>query len=88
MVLAFFILFVSAFPYASSAPPPKYKALFCFGDSYSDTGNYNILAQGKIPYNQFEHLPYGITYFGHPTGRATDGRVPLDFIGRFFCCLE
>ncbi|KAF3328566.1 GDSL esterase/lipase [Carex littledalei] len=76
MVLALFLLFLSSFPFACSASSPKYNALFCFGNSYSDTGNFNILVQGTV----FDQLPYGITYFGHPNGRASDGRIPIDFI--------
>ncbi|KAF3328567.1 GDSL esterase/lipase [Carex littledalei] len=36
--------------------------------------------KGVLPYNNFEHSPYGMTYFGHPTGRGCDGRLVIDFI--------
>ncbi|XP_078175142.1 GDSL esterase/lipase At5g45910-like [Carex rostrata] len=82
IALALFLLLVSSFPFSSSVPSPKYNALFCFGNSYSDTGNFNILARGTVPFNIFEHLPYGITYFGHPNGRASDGRLSIDFMAQ------
>ncbi|XP_074567131.1 GDSL esterase/lipase At1g28600 isoform X2 [Curcuma longa] len=47
----------------------RYNALFNFGDSLSDTGN--VVLAG---------LPYGMTYFGHHTGRCSDGRLVIDFI--------
>ncbi|VAH78530.1 unnamed protein product [Triticum turgidum subsp. durum] len=68
---------------ASSSPAPAnrsscYKRLFSFGDSLTDTGNYIIHysnASGPVL-----ALPYGETFFGHPTGRWSDGRLIIDFI--------
>ncbi|XP_039063355.1 GDSL esterase/lipase At4g01130-like [Hibiscus syriacus] len=53
----------------------EFKALFNFGDSNSDTGGFwaGFPAQSG---------PFGITYFKKPTGRATDGRVILDFLAQ------
>jgi hypothetical protein len=48
--------------------------LFNFGDSNSDTGG--VAAAGGINIMP----PKGRTYFGHPTGRLSDGRVIIDFI--------
>jgi len=48
--------------------------LFNFGDSNSDTGG--VAAAGGIRIMP----PEGRTYFHHPTGRLSDGRVILDFI--------
>jgi hypothetical protein len=48
--------------------------LFNFGDSNSDTGG--VAAAGGINIMP----PEGRTYFGHPTGRLSDGRVIIDFI--------
>ncbi|TVU17436.1 hypothetical protein EJB05_33473 [Eragrostis curvula] len=48
--------------------------LFNFGDSNSDTGG--VAAAGGIRIMP----PEGRTYFGHPTGRLSDGRVIIDFI--------
>ncbi|KAG8084777.1 hypothetical protein GUJ93_ZPchr0010g9896 [Zizania palustris] len=48
--------------------------LFNFGDSNSDTGG--VAAAGGIRIMP----PEGRTYFQHPTGRLSDGRVIIDFI--------
>ena len=47
------------------------------GDSLADTGNELARTGGGLA----SVPPYGETFFGHPTGRATDGRLVLDFIG-------
>ncbi|KAJ3694259.1 hypothetical protein LUZ60_009739 [Juncus effusus] len=78
-----FLLFLSSFEHGKSADTASYNSIFSFGDSYSDTGNFDILLNGIIPYINFEHLPYGITYFNNtPTGRGCDGRLVLDFIAQ------
>lgn len=63
----------------SNAKPLPYEAIFNFGDSFSDTGNAGILYP-QYPGNK---KPYGSTYFKHPTGRMSDGRLMIDFIGTF-----
>jgi phospholipase/lecithinase/hemolysin len=56
-----------------------YDRVFSFGDSLTDTGNAAILpATAGGP---FSRAPYGETYFHHPSGRASDGRLIIDFIG-------
>ncbi|CAL4966011.1 unnamed protein product [Urochloa decumbens] len=54
---------------------PLFPAIFSFGDSYADTGNY-IIEVDPRPYN---FSPYGVT-FGRPTGRASDGLLPVDYV--------
>lgn len=51
-----------------------FPAIFNFGDSNSDTG---CMAAAFYP----EVLPYGETFFHEPVGRASDGRLIIDFIG-------
>ncbi|GJN38109.1 hypothetical protein PR202_gb27121 [Eleusine coracana subsp. coracana] len=59
----------------------KYSSIFSFGDSYTDTGNLAILYGGPAsPDCLISKPPYGMTFFGYPTGRASDGRLPIDFI--------
>lgn len=55
----------------------SFKAIFNFGDSNSDTGGFYAAFPS-------ERLPFGMTYFKKPAGRATDGRVILDFLGISF----
>jgi len=78
-----FILFSITFAFGflkivSNAYPLPYEAIFNFGDSTSDTGN---AAFGRTPMDK--RSPYGSTYFKHPAGRMSDGRLIIDFIGNF-----
>ncbi|AES71072.2 GDSL esterase/lipase At5g45910 [Medicago truncatula] len=66
--------------FISNANPLPYEAIFNFGDSTSDTGNA-----------AFDHLnvmekliPYGSTYFKHPSGRQSNGRLIIDFIAEAY----
>ncbi|CAN4097514.1 unnamed protein product [Withania somnifera] len=52
-----------------------FEAIFNFGDSNTDTGGF----YAAFPPQGF---PYGMTYFKRPTGRATDGRVIVDFLAQ------
>jgi hypothetical protein len=54
----------------------KFPAVFNFGDSNSDTGGF----WAAFPAQQG---PFGMTYFGRPAGRASDGRLVIDFIGTY-----
>lgn len=52
----------------------EFKAIFNFGDSNSDTGGFWAAFPAQSG-------PFGMTYFKRPVGRATDGRLMVDFLG-------
>jgi hypothetical protein len=57
----------------------RYDRVFSFGDSLTDTGNaLHLSPTGAGPASR---PPYGETFFRRPTGRASDGRLVVDFIG-------
>ncbi|KAI4976976.1 hypothetical protein ZWY2020_050583 [Hordeum vulgare] len=53
----------------------RFPAVFNFGDSNSDTGGFWAAFPAQPP-------PFGVTYFGRPAGRASDGRLVIDFIAQ------
>lgn len=57
----------------------QYAAIFNFGDSLVDAGN--LCVDGIPAYLATARLPYGMNFFGYPTGRCSDGRLIIDFIG-------
>ena len=70
---------VSSNPSYHNVSDSPYEAIFNFGDSLSDTGN--LLASGALGFPVIAKLPYGETFFKHATGRCSDGRLIVDFIG-------
>ena len=54
----------------------NFPAIFNFGDSNSDTGGLSASLITIPP-------PYGETYFHKPAGRASDGRLMIDFMGMY-----
>ncbi|GER45198.1 GDSL esterase/lipase [Striga asiatica] len=52
-----------------------FEAMFVFGDSNSDTGGFFAAFPSQPP-------PFGMTYFNKPTGRASDGRIFVDFLAQ------
>ncbi|OAY67917.1 GDSL esterase/lipase [Ananas comosus] len=60
----------------------RYDAIFSFGDSLSDAGN--LLTKGVPPELTTARRPYGMTFFGRPTGRCSDGRLIIDFLAEEF----
>lgn len=65
-----------------------YTSIFSFGDSLTDTGNLVYMERNDCA----NHDPYGETVFHRPTGRCSDGRLIIDFIGMYvflspFSCL-
>ncbi|MED6149810.1 hypothetical protein PIB30_066152, partial [Stylosanthes scabra] len=83
VVLLLLLLYVAAA--ASSDGPPRrcYNTIYSFGDSLADTGNlYYDPNIDSVPPKQILVLnpPYGETFFHHPTGRWSNGRVIIDFI--------
>ncbi|CAH1434034.1 unnamed protein product [Lactuca virosa] len=56
-----------------------YTTIFSFGDSLADTGNIKQIASISVDALRW---PYGETFFHQPTGRASNGRLLIDFLGK------
>ncbi|XP_061363353.1 GDSL esterase/lipase At4g01130-like [Gastrolobium bilobum] len=59
----------------SSNSACEFDAIFNFGDSNSDTGGFNAAFPAQVS-------PFGMTYFKKPVGRASDGRLIVDFLAQ------
>ena len=64
---------------AAALRTSSYSHFFAFGDSLTDTGNFIHYSTAPGP---VAHSPYGETFFHRPTGRWSDGRLIVDFIGK------
>ncbi|GAV72436.1 Lipase_GDSL domain-containing protein [Cephalotus follicularis] len=53
----------------------EFEAIFNFGDSNSDTGGFWAAFPAQSG-------PFGMTYFRRPSGRASDGRLIVDFLAQ------
>lgn len=76
-ILSLLLVSMRAEDIINSPQPCDFRAIFNFGDSNSDTG---CMAAAFYP----EVSPYGETFFHQPVGRASDGRLIIDFIGSLF----
>lgn len=79
--IIFSCLLISGHTHSSPPLPEKHVAFFIFGDSLFDAGNNNYI--NTTTGFQANFLPYGETFFKHPTGRFCDGRIIPDFIAEF-----
>lgn len=66
----------------SSSSSSNVPALFVIGDSSVDSGTNNFL--GTLA--RADRLPYGRDFDTHrPTGRFSNGKIPVDFLGISSC---
>ncbi|KAL3812830.1 hypothetical protein ACJIZ3_014098 [Penstemon smallii] len=83
-LLSKIILFASTTLLIISASADNcFNSIIGFGDSLTDTGNGFHLASADNPPPHYTLPPYGITFFDRPTGRVSNGRLIIDFIGYF-----
>jgi hypothetical protein len=89
MAVALVAVAVAVFP--SSAEPEAaaslrggpFDSIFAFGDSFTDTGNNPVVWGWYNVFDEVMRPPYGMTFFGgRPTGRSSNGRLIVDFIGK------
>ncbi|KAL8162235.1 hypothetical protein V2J09_013724 [Rumex salicifolius] len=76
----FLLLSLHQLPNTNGVGLRKLDAIYQFGDSISDTGNFIRMNITFI--SACSSLPYGKTYFGFPTGRCSDGLLMVDFIAK------
>ena len=78
--LAVLLVFASLLLNADLGSCGCFKRIFSFGDSITDTGNFAYISRNSPP-GPPSVPSYGETYFHRPTGRASDGRLIIDFYG-------
>ncbi|XP_010422034.1 PREDICTED: GDSL esterase/lipase At1g31550-like isoform X1 [Camelina sativa] len=80
--LSFSTLFIMITMVNTESQRQNFQSIISFGDSIADTGNLLGLSdRNNLSLNGFP--PYGETFFHHPTGRSSDGRLIIDFIAEF-----
>ncbi|KAK1357483.1 GDSL-like Lipase/Acylhydrolase superfamily protein [Heracleum sosnowskyi] len=77
------ILILSSSAHLSTAnseiTPRPFEKIYAFGDSYRYSDGPGS-ATGPSSFAYVSNLPYGQTFFHHPTNRYSDGRLVIDFV--------
>eukprot|EP00249_Psilotum_nudum_P034356 c53312_g1_i1 orf=170-1318(+) len=73
LILTWFLLVFFSLLILPAYAKCSFPAIFNFGDSNSDTGGLFAAFPPQLP-------PYGETFFHEPAGRASDGRLVIDFL--------
>ncbi|CAH2069261.1 unnamed protein product [Thlaspi arvense] len=73
IVFSFLLLIIVVFSSYKADSECDFKAIYNFGDSNSDTGGFWAAFPAQSG-------PWGMTYFKKPVGRASDGRLIIDFL--------
>ncbi|XP_073065516.1 GDSL esterase/lipase At1g28570-like isoform X2 [Primulina eburnea] len=76
LILLFSLPAISSYQSTSGC----FESIISFGDSLADTGNRLRLGGSNVSSLPCSRLPYGETFFHHPTGRYSNGRLVVDFI--------
>ncbi|KAF6165392.1 hypothetical protein GIB67_018836 [Kingdonia uniflora] len=79
LIIAFFAICHVSASAAPAPAPASFKKIYAFGDSFTDTGNTRS-ESGPNGFMHVSNLPYGMTFFRHPTNRYSDGRLVIDFV--------
>ncbi|KAJ0444704.1 putative sinapine esterase [Helianthus annuus] len=58
-----------------------FSSIISFGDSIADTGNTKYLASISDDVQFLCVPPYGQNFIGQSTGRCSNGRLIIDFLG-------
>lgn len=80
--LAFIVIIYLHSWRCSYAATVCHSAIYSFGDSLADTGNW--LASNPTAASTIDKPPYGETYFKRATGRFSDGRLVVDYIAQAY----
>ncbi|KAF8056197.1 hypothetical protein N665_1275s0008 [Sinapis alba] len=82
LVKSFFLYTLLVTSVNSETKCLSFQSIISFGDSITDTGNLiGLSTPNELPESAFP--PYGETFFHHPTGRFSDGRLIIDFLAEF-----
>ncbi|KAL5719863.1 acetylajmaline esterase [Ranunculus cassubicifolius] len=71
-----YLIFIVLVCIQNGASLARYTAIFSFGDSLTDTGNFGLVEKNYC----CVHPPYGENFIAGPTGRCSNGRLIIDFI--------
>ncbi|XP_031261536.1 GDSL esterase/lipase At5g08460-like [Pistacia vera] len=72
-----FLLIISLCLICAVVEAEEFPAMFVIGDSLVDCGNNNYLRS----FARSDFMPYGIDFYAGPTGRFSNGKTIIDFLG-------